>query len=80
MQALHWLPSANPRVKGVAQLNWGQVVDTLNARFGWKATPHDIRGLEDAANAQLAHLHRTLPMQTQRCSDDDRKPLRAGGW
>ena len=80
MQALHWLPPANPRVKGVAHLDWGQLTTALNARFGWDATPNDITDLEEAANAQLAHLHQTLPMQTKSCNADDRKPLRAGGW
>ena len=80
MQALHWLPPANPRVKGVAQLDWKQLTAELSERFSWEATPQDISGLEDAANAQLAHLHRTLPIQTQRCTPDDRRALRAGGW
>jgi hypothetical protein len=67
-------------VKGVAQLDWGQVVEMLNAHYGWEAHQNVITSLEKAANSQLAHLHRTLPMQTQRCSADDRKPLRTGGW
>lgn len=37
-QALHWLPPINPRVKGVGQLDWGQVMAMLNARFSWDVT------------------------------------------
>ncbi|WP_250396992.1 glycosyltransferase family 61 protein [Synechococcus sp. MU1651] len=80
VQALHWLPPANPRVKGVAQLNWTQLTAELRERFGWEATANDISGLENAANAQLAHLQQTLPIQTQRCTAKDRTALRAGGW
>ena len=80
VQALHWLPPANPRVKGVAQLDWRQLTDELNIRFGWAATADDIQGLEDSANQQLAHLHRTLPLQSQRCTTNERTRLRAGGW
>lgn len=80
VQAMHWLPPANPRVKGVAELDWGQLTAELNARFGWEATANDINGLEDAANAQLAHLHQSLPLQSQQCTADDYRPLRAGGW
>ena len=79
-QAMHWLPPSNPRVKGVAQLDWGQLTAELNARFGWEATANDINGLEDAANAQLAHLHQSLPLQSQQCTADDYRPLRAEGW
>ena len=80
VQALHWLPPANPRVKGVAQLDWKHLTAELNERFGWKATTVDIKEFEDAANQQLAHLHQTLPLQTHRCTANDRRPLRAGGW
>ena len=80
VRALHWLPPANPRVKGVAQLDWGQVMEMLNARFGWRANQNEITSLKEAANKQLAALHQTLPMQTQRCTAGDRRPLRAGGW
>jgi hypothetical protein len=80
VQAMHWLPPANPRVKGVAQLDWKQVTAELSERFGWEATANDITVFENAANQQLAHLHQTLPLQTQHCTANDRTPLRAGGW
>ena len=80
VKELHWLDPANPRVKGVAKLDWTQVVQTLNACFGWQTTTADITALEDAANAQLAELHLKLPMQQRICTEDDRRPLRTGGW
>ena len=80
VQTLHWLPPANPRVKGVAQLDWKQLTAELSERFGWEATTSNIQGFEDAANQQLAHLHRTLAIKQQRCTPNDRTALRAGGW
>ena len=80
VQALHWLPPANPRVKGVAQVDWKKLTDQLHLRFGWKATTEEISDMKDAAISQLAHLHRTLPIETKCCTANDRKPLRAGGW
>ena len=80
VQAMHWLPPANPRVKGVAQLDWNQLTAELCERFGWQITRNDIQGLEDAANKQLDQLHQTLPLQTRQCTANDRLLLRAGGW
>ena len=80
VQALHWLPPANPRVKGVAELDWKQLTAELKERFGWEATAVDIQEIEDSADQQLAHLHQTLPIQIHRCTTDDHKAIRAGGW
>ena len=80
VQAMHWLPPANPRVKGVAQLDWNQLTAELCKRFGWQITMNDIQGLEDAANKQLDQLHQTVPLQTRQCTANDRLLLRAGGW
>ena len=33
VQALHWLPPANPRVKGVAQLDWKHLIAELTELF-----------------------------------------------
>ncbi len=80
VKALHWLPPANPRVKGLAELDWKQTVETLNTRFGWNGTPKDITTLEEASNAQITDLRQILPMETKLCTADDRRPQRAGGW
>ena len=80
VQALHWLPPANPRVKGIAQLDWEQLTAELSERFGWEATANDIQRFEDAATQQLEHLYQTLAMKEQRCRASDRTAVRAGGW
>ena len=78
--AMHWLPPANPRVKGIAQLDWEQLTAELCKRFNWNATEDDISDLKHSANKQLSVLRQKLPLQTQQCQANDRLALRAGGW
>ena len=80
VQALHWLPPANPRVKGLAQLNWEQVTTELQKRFGWRASQQDIKKIEIAADEQLTKLRYSIPLKTKHCTKEERKPLREGGW
>ena len=80
VQALHWLPPANPRVKGLAQVNWELVRTELQKRFGWRATQQDIKKIEIAADEQLTKLLYSVPLKTKRCTKEERKPLREGGW
>lgn len=77
---LHWLEPSNPRVKGVARLDWPLVLRTLCNRFGWLADTGTVLELTAAADAQLTHLSQTLPMQCKVCDADSRQTLRAGGW
>ena len=80
VEVLHWLPPANPRVKGVAELNWTKLTMKLCNRFGWHVSRKDISTLEERTEAQIFKLYRRLPMKAQRCTSEQRIPIRSGGW
>ena len=81
VQALHWLPPANPRVKGMAVLDWQPVLAQLadHLRLAFNGT--DGHQLNAAAAEQLQILQLAVPgltHQTRRCLD--RQPATIGGW
>lgn len=81
VRELHWLEPSNPRVKGIARLDWVPVLRALCRQFNWCANEDTVSELTAAANAQLTHLSKTLPMQSQICeSHHQRQAIRAGGW
>lgn len=80
VRELHWREPANPRVKGVARLDWRQALTELNRCFGFAVTDQDAAHLEAVTEAQLAHLSETLAMRKQVCGAKERQAIRAGGW
>ena len=80
VQELHWQEPANPRVKGIARLDWTMVLQRLNQSFGLPLQTDTIGQLSTASERQLRHLNATLPLQHRVCESADRQPQRAGGW
>lgn len=80
VQELYWQAPANPRVKGIARLDWSVVLQSLNKAFGLPMLTDTIARLNTASNRQLQHLNATLPLHHQVCESADRRPQRAGGW
>ena len=81
MQALHWLPPANPRVKGMAMLDWQPVLEQLATHLGLDFNATDGHQLNSTAAEQLRILQQAVPgltHKTRRCLD--RQPATIGGW
>ena len=81
VRALHWLPPANPRVKGMALLDWPLVLEQLANHLGLAFNATDGHQLDAAAAEQLQSLQQAVPglnHQTRRCLD--RQAATIGGW
>ena len=81
VEELHWLPPANPRVKGMAVLDWQPVLAQLAAHLGLDFNATDGHQLNSTAAEQLRILQQAVPgltHKTRRCLD--RQPATIGGW
>ncbi len=80
VQKIHWLPPANPRVKGLAEVDWQQITGKLIMNFNWDINADEIRNMEESSKSQINHLMKSLNMRTHQCTASDRELIRAGGW
>ena len=80
VEELVWREPSNPRVKGVARLNWNQALQELDAALGWPPRPADVNVLDRASREQLQKLHHCGKLNRLHCGPEQRIPLRSGGW
>ena len=59
VEEIHWQPPSNPRVKGLAKVDWRKITGELQRRFGWSIKPEEMKKLEDSSKQQLEDLHKT---------------------
>jgi hypothetical protein len=77
---LWWLEPANPRVKGLAMLNWQSALGRLGTALGWSFSAAEALSLQKAAREQLECLRGNSQMQMEHCGAEHRQAQRAGGW
>lgn len=80
VEELLWREPSNPRVKGIARLNWNQALQELDAALGWPSRPADAEVLNRASQEHLHKLQQCVELKRQRCGPEQRIPLRSGGW
>ena len=80
VEELLWHEPSNPRVKGLARLNWSQALQELDAALGWSSRPRDAMALDRASQEQLNKLHQGVELKRLHCGPEQRIPLSSGGW
>ena len=80
VEELFWREPSNPRVKGLAILNWTIVLSALNKHFGLVQKPGDADQLSAAGRLQIQQLNTRMQLKHCTCGATDRQPRRAGGW
>ena len=80
VENMWWQEPSNPRVKGLAQLNWHKVLSHLNREFNLSISTIDVKYLEQASHDQLDEIKTKCELKKLDCTGADRRPLRAGGW
>ena len=79
VEELFWREPSNPRVKGLAILNWTIVLSVLNKHFGLAQKPGDADQLSAAGRFQIQQLNTRMKLKHCTCGATNRQPRRAGG-
>jgi len=77
---LFWREPSNPRVKGIAIINWAVVLKALEQCFGLIQQAGDADKLREAGRLQIQQLKAQMALRLHNCGATDRQPGRAGGW
>ena len=80
VEELLWCEPSNPRVKGIARLNWKQALKQLETALGWPLSPAEAQTLDRASRQQLRKLSLSVELSRQPCGPEQRIHRRAGGW
>ena len=80
VQELYWQQPYNPRVKGLAYIDWQMVLNRMQDIFGIKSKGLDVQDLNNEATQQIKDLSRVMHLEKHNCSGQDRQALRPGGW
>ena len=77
---LFWREPSNPRLKGIAIINWAVVLKALEQCFGLIQQSGDAGKLSEAGRLQIQQLKAQIALKLRNCVAKDRQPGRAGGW
>ena len=77
---LFWREPSNPRLKGIAIINWAVVLKALEQCFGLIQQAGDADKLSEAGRLQIQQLKAQIALKLCNCVEKDRQPGRAGGW
>lgn len=80
VEELWWMPPFNPRVKGIARLNWRIVMNLVSNYFDLDVNNEDIKTINNKASQQIKSLLAQASLHVQHCTEKDRRPERDGGW
>ena len=80
VREMYWHQPSNPRVKGLAKLDWGIVLQHIKDTFGIKNEINEAEYLNNAARNQIMHLTKVVKLEKHTCTNQDRQVKRAGGW
>ncbi len=86
---LHWLDAVeqlysregtNPRVKGLARIDWFQLLPGLGEVLGWTFSVDDAAALNQAAEQQIQNLEAQIKLRMHVCTSADRQAADSGFW
>jgi hypothetical protein len=77
---LYWREGTNPRVKGLAQINWHDLLPRLGDALGWSFSVEDAAALHQAAEQQIHTLQDQMSLCAQVCTSADRQAADSGFW
>ncbi len=80
VQEMVWRPGTNPRVKGLARLDWNQLLPTLGALMDLPLTLEHAAMVESSACEQLAALAREVALESAVPNPSERRSADDGGW
>lgn len=80
VRELYWQQPSNPRVKGLAHLDWRIVLQQIQDMFGLKNEVNAVEQINKEARNQIMNLTNAVNLEKQVCTSQDRQIKRAGGW
>ncbi|MFL2513320.1 MAG: glycosyltransferase 61 family protein [Synechococcus sp.] len=80
VRELYWQQPSNPRVKGLARLEWRIVLEQIQDMFGLKNEVNIVQQINNEARNQIMHLTKVVKLEKHTCTNQDRQVKRAGGW
>ena len=80
VRELYWQQPSNPRVKGLAHLDWRIVLEQIQNMFGLKNEVNTVQQIDNEARNQIMHLTKVVKLEKHTCTNQDRQVKRAGGW
>ncbi|MDA9638931.1 glycosyltransferase family 61 protein [Synechococcus sp. AH-779-G23] len=80
VRELYWHQPSNPRVKGLAKLDWELVLQHIHDMFGLDIESDIALSLNNEARHQIRNITKMVNLEKHICTDLDRQVKRAGGW